>query len=138
MADKPFIVFLDIDGVLNNKDTEEKIKDHVGFDKKNIQALNKYLKTLDNYQIILSTSWRLSYSMSQIYKWMKDSGYDGKEFSGKTPKKGGYLHRKEEIQAWLDENEGKYSDFIVLDNINMKSHFGKKQILTYNKDGFKF
>lgn len=56
------IIFLDIDGVLNNIKTKENFRGYVGIDEKNLQALKSFIDESnkeDETKIVLSSSWRL-------------------------------------------------------------------------------
>ena len=50
------VVFIDIDGVLNNSNTKSMCGDHVGVDSTNIRNLKKILNTT-NAVLVLTGSW---------------------------------------------------------------------------------
>ena len=81
------IIFLDIDGVLNNEETKEKIGHICGIDDSLLIKL-KELVTLFNADIVLSSSWRLF--------WNRDLINDGiNNWRGRSKKRyGRYLNIK--------------------------------------------
>ena len=138
------IIFLDVDGVLNNDETEDRYCGWTGIDPKLVDKLKiLYDKSneIEETKIVISSSWRYE-------KIRKDSLVDGSfdylldkltekgmEVVGLTPedKKSGW-HRGREILVWLEENkESKnVTTFVILDDesfdfyeedINLKDYF---------------
>lgn len=117
------IIFLDIDGVLNNHNQKpisyensfyvkrQVEKECVNFDENNVNALKSLLSNFDDVKIIVSSTWRnlVSYTM------LKDifSLYDI-EIHGITPNLLG--RRGDDINAWLVDRD--VNSYIILDDNN--------------------
>lgn len=102
------VLFLDIDGVLNNHTTRERVTGFIGVDAK---LRDLYLKWLANHNIsvVLSSTWRL---YSDMCKGLEENGIT---FLDKTP----YIPkgpRGAEIQAWLDKNGKEVVKYAILDD----------------------
>jgi len=123
------IIFLDIDGVLNNPGTYEnkdKLMVNLGcggvkyrqencFEKELVNNLNEIIKQTGAY-IVLSSSWRYGLEShgeikALLNKIMKIEGC----VLGKTPESIVWQTRAEEIQAWLDRSLPYYQDLFGLD-----------------------
>lgn len=52
-----YIIFLDVDGVLNSESTKEKVQNFVGIDDINVQNLAALVKRMDEVSIVLTTTW---------------------------------------------------------------------------------
>lgn len=118
------IIFLDIDGVLNNQIMYEDREDIIGskggeLSKKCIDQLND-LTRLTEAKIVLSSTWRMD---EDVEEYLAASGIKG-EIIGKTPcLRDRFSLRGNEIHAWIVENEAVigsyYSDFhsfVILDD----------------------
>ncbi len=98
------IIFLDIDGVLNNDDTPGEF---ICWDPNLIKILNRIIEET-GAKIVLSSTWRkIEYRCDAIKNDMKIN------YIGKTP----ILWKKRgiEIQEWLDENPD-VEKFVILDD----------------------
>ena len=135
-ADNIKVIFLDIDGVLNNEEHIVKIHGLLGkeqyldllreigelpFDYRSCELLQKFTKET-NVEVILSSTWRLNPEAPNIIK-----RYAGIEIKDITPR----LHsiRGEEIQQYLD-NHKEITNYVILDDDNdmlesQKEHFVK-------------
>lgn len=109
------VIFLDIDGVLNNKEVFCKITQSRVWDNWCVDRLNKITKET-NAKIVISSTWRRSDSLYSIIK--NEMGIEG-EIIGRTIN---YLpigvertYRGDEIQLWLDEHPF-VTNFIILDD----------------------
>lgn len=114
------ILFLDVDGVLNNYDTTDRViiddykSFYIGIDDSKVKLLNEIIEKTDAY-IVLSSTWRL-YDEHYYYlcvKFFKINPNLPQRIIGQTK----YLllgTRYDEIKAWID----KYyiSEFVVLDD----------------------
>jgi len=110
------VIFLDIDGVLNNpKQWGNRFLD-LRFDEECVNQFNRIVEAT-NAKIVLSTSWRKLYKYDILTKVLKDVGVRG-EFIGITPA----LHslhsqRGDEINEWIKYYGRKNIDsFVVLDD----------------------
>ena len=113
------IIFLDVDGVLNNmaylkgKDTREEI------DMQAVERLAEIYKECD-CRIVLSSSWReLCGSETKehhsMYRYLEDClGKYGMEIMDVTPVI--MSNRPEEIAAWLKKNVNMVKNFVSLDD----------------------
>lgn len=119
------IAFIDIDGVIciNGKT----------FDKKSIDLLNELVEKTGS-KIVISSSQRYLYSMGDLLKKFKESGFNG-EIIDKTPMWKDYKHllnadnktlsqllslqyeRGEEIKLWMNWNKDKnIESFVIIDD----------------------
>ena len=97
------IIFLDIDGVLNNHNT---LGESLNWEPDLVEILNRVIKET-KAKIVLSSTWRWIERYRNIIK--NDMKID---FIDVTPKL--WEERGHEIQAWLDENP--VENFIILDD----------------------
>lgn len=118
------IIFLDVDGVLNNQIMYENRDDIIGtrggkVSQKCIARLNM-LTEATNAKIVLSSTWRAD---EGVEEYLTEAGIKG-EIIGKTPiLRDRFSLRGNEIHAWIVENEqliGKpyheYHSFVILDD----------------------
>ena len=115
------IVFLDVDGVLNDVNSKEELDDE------KIAVLSK-ICALGNARIVLCSSWRdfwISDNLPQACLKMKQKLINALmkynlEISDVTP----YIHsdRPAECRQWLDEHEKDYDAVLILDD-----DFGKNE-----------
>jgi hypothetical protein len=109
------IIFLDIDGVLNNYDT---LGEGLGcWEPSLVKILKKIIKETDA-EIVLSSTWR------RIERYRNIIKNDMKiNFIDKTPTM--WEKRGIEIQSWLNDNPG-VEKFIILDDdsdmVHLMSH----------------
>lgn len=108
------VVFLDIDGVLNTPNT---------WGKHGTAAINaplvarvQYLCEITHASIVISSTWRRAYSLSDIRGMLMERGLDA-SIIGITPINKTRVHknRQDEILEWLDlaDHRGPY---VVLDD----------------------
>lgn len=110
-----FVVFLDVDGVLNTKTTVEHTPDfHTGIDDARVAILARAIRKYENADIVLSSDW----------KDMKEDDDDFCYLVSKLEKKGLTLAGKT-TDHWNNRGEGilKYlelhpeiDDFVILDD----------------------
>ena len=135
------IIFLDIDGVLNWRGSDDRIDGFIGLDPENIARFNKIIDAHPDAKIVMSSSWRHISAHQTTYKSFDElvallhaRGLRGEfightpiharglrgEFIGHTPIFFGHRGRGHEIRAWMDgENnrpEGTIDQFVVLDD----------------------
>ena len=135
------IIFLDIDGVLNNWEeakehyTKTK-KTYFGYDwpfsKKSMKVLRKLIKE-SNSNIVLSSSWRNSKKGRKIFKKALKKYHIEDKLIGYTE----YLNgqRELEIQKYLD-NLNEKVNFIILDDENHFNKLEKNLVLVDSFYGF--
>ena len=99
------IIFLDIDGVLNSKETvtrSSRCKSIIGIDPYLVAIFNRIIFATDA-EIVLSSTWRKAKSSrAEIRKRVMD-------FIDVTPViNDEYAVRGDEVEAWLEKNIGKF------------------------------
>lgn len=102
------VIFLDIDGVLNNDTTKEHFKLFTGLSPHLVKTFKDWYKTKD-YQIVLSSTWR------KDEEFMQHLNENGIFWHSVTPQIHGY-QRGFEIQMWLLRNE--CEKYAILDDMN--------------------
>lgn len=143
------ILFLDIDGVLNsdfwykkqppNSTSNNSLAQHL--DKQAIALLNKIVRKTQA-KIVLSTTWRLHYSLETLQTILENCGFIG-ELIGKTPDLVS-LHssfvRGNEILQWCKDNEavigGKYQNFksyVILDDKDDMLYWQRKNFFQIDR-----
>ena len=122
------IIFLDVDGVLNNDDTKERYNGWIGVDKKllnNLKILYDKLNEKEETKVVITSYWRYEKIRKHHYS---DGSYDyllnllkdaNINVIGETPQdiiSGS--NRGREIFAWIILNMHKYkiSNYIILDD----------------------
>ena len=129
------ILFLDIDGVLNNRFTHLGPNHHTwndwhfkGLDRSLIPHLNRIIEET-GAKIVLSSTWRLHHTPEQMHARLTSAGMkpeieiiDRTDVLNHGPI---YVPRCQEIEKWLDEHP-EVVDFAVLDDdgdANIPGHF---------------
>lgn len=119
------IIFLDIDGVLNNEimcsnpDWKEK---QYNIDKRCINLLN-YLIEKTEAKVVITSVWRHGKSIEELQKLFEEYGFKG-NIIGYTPSYGHEsLVRGNEILGWLQDNQDRYDgldynfkNYVILDD----------------------
>ena len=119
------IVFLDIDGVLNNDDWLAR-NGQLSCDPENIASLNGILAET-GAEIVVSSDWRKWMSWTELCDRLLGSGLEGiirdrtpvidaAPLSGETP------HRGREVTAWLQATGFKGSFVILDDRSDLEPH----------------
>lgn len=154
------IIFLDIDGVLNNYGSAYDLlygvldKMHLrrafmrnydifGIRKRNVKLLSKIIKKT-GAKVVLSSSWRGSWYMDYDLKSPRQKLLEDMlrkyniEVIGITPRiscDGHYSHRAHEIVQWLSQHESEVGNFIILDDesFDLQVFKDKELILTSDK-----
>ena len=117
------VVFLDIDGVLNSKNTKAYTPSGCcGIEKALLKRLRRIIEST-GAKVVLSSTWKteLDKNLNPISpdgKYMLNKFlYEGKFLLfDKTIDSGNSLHRGKEILLWLEEREY-VTEFIILDDI---------------------
>jgi hypothetical protein len=110
------VLFLDIDGVLNQSDTKTRLDGWVGIDPRNVKILNRLVETI-NPVIILSSTWRYMTGLKKTEDHLIEMGFVGK-LSDATPGQDDKA-RGLEIQEWLDGHPDVKKFAIIDDNPDM-------------------
>ncbi len=132
MKRKP-VVFLDIDGVLNNYTTRQVLPaGGIGIDPVNVTNLNKLIERVD-VEIVLSSTWRLMYSLSSFNRLLERMGFKGQVWERTIEIMAAY-NRGEEIQEWLDRHPD-VTNFVILDDDNDMAHLIDHLVQTDAKVG---
>lgn len=121
-----FILFLDIDGVLNtthylkygddSEDPDGLTSDQAQIDPKKVELLNKIVLTT-GCDVVISSSWRLTNKLADIREILKSRGFQGR-IVDTTPFLSGPI-RGDEIQAWLNKHAelgSKVKSFVILED----------------------
>ena len=103
------IVFLDIDGVMNNF-TSRNFKDV--FSDKSCENLNHILRELPEVQLVLSSSWRYK-GLEYVKEVFHKNGIDKSRLVDMTEKGNGL--RGVQIQDWLDKHK-EVEHFVAIDD----------------------
>lgn len=147
MNDK--LIFLDIDGVLNNQIFYAKRKEHFqttgvdlvegthAIDPINMAHLND-LCGITEAKVVISSTWRLGKSVDELREIFDEAGFKG-DIIGKTPRlnykeTGDSVERGAEIRYWMKEtanrtrHNGLFKDYVILDDdsdmlYNQRNHF---------------
>lgn len=110
-----FVVFLDVDGVLNTRTTVERTPDyHTGIDDARVAILAKAVRKYENADIVLSSDWKdmkeedddFCYLVSKLEK-------KGLTLAGKTTDH--WNNRGEGILKYLEQHP-EIDDFVILDD----------------------
>lgn len=117
------IIFLDIDGVLNNICTTEYFQGGLGIDDENLQNFALFFEKSNKKEetrLVLSSSWRIDkYNTApNSYTYLEDklSQYNIK-IDSITPIETMSLNRGKEIARWLDDHKDlDISSFIIIDD----------------------
>ena len=122
------LVFLDIDGVLNNRTTMDRVAIDPNHpcdivDPVNVKAFNR-ISDQTGAWIVVSSTWRYRYPARSLMQIVLGSlGIQG-IVEGTTPRLPSDATRGEEIQAWFDAHpEWKNAEFIVVDDSSDISPF---------------
>ena len=121
------IIFLDIDGVLNNIHTRESFEDFIFVSDEKILLLKKIICST-NAKIVLSSTWRKGWRAKEYNP--KCASEDVRLFEALVRKLSEYeielmsytphlWHRGKEIESWINSWEGEeIESFVILDDKN--------------------
>lgn len=116
------VIFLDIDGVLNDF-TNGIYADDTPTDQHLAQL--KYIVEATGAELVLSSSWRMkSRDYKLVVKRLAD--FDMKLFGMTAELRGG---RSEEIKDWLN-NHREVTSYVILDDIEMPDELKARQVRT--------
>lgn len=110
-----FVVFLDVDGVLNTKTTCRRTPDgYTGIDDARVEILANALKMYDRYEVILTSDWKEMDECEDDYLYLLEKlDLYGLRISGKTIDKGN--NRGEGIMNYLKDHP-EIDDYVILDD----------------------
>lgn len=104
------IVFLDVDGVLNNWDTVERHGGYIGIDPAKVAMLHDIIAKT-GCVLVLSSTWRLTDNMRQhVYDTIGAEHFIGVTADHGRYRRYNYNTRPDEVAEWIDHN------VIVTDN----------------------
>ena len=108
------VIFLDIDGVLNNANTKDRTPDKfIGIEDIFVKRLVDIVRST-KAKVVLSSSWRMMKEDEPDYIYMIDKlKSKGIELYDYTTKKG--WNRAEQIKNWLSDKP-EVDNFIILDD----------------------
>lgn len=119
---KDIFLFLDIDGVLNSKNfiaSNSKSDNDLYYplDPEKVSYLNQIIELLeqDNFivSVILSSYWRLDFSIDQMTDLLREKGYVGPDIADCT---GECQNRGEEILQYYNEHKKVIKHILILDD----------------------
>lgn len=128
---KNILVFLDIDGVLNNHQTLLEQGTNA-IDPENIRVLNKFLKET-NASIVITSTWRIIHSIPWIQTRLEDAGFEYPERIIGATIRDSNGQRGDEIDLWLRQLH--IDAFVIFDDDNDMSVVKDKLVLTSFKTG---
>jgi hypothetical protein len=123
MNHKNFVVFLDVDGVLNSVTTVQRTPNgHVGIDDARVEVLAKSIQKYGGGDIVLSSDWKEMKPTDDDYLYLVSKlGVYGLIISGQTQDRGykrgagimAYLGAHSEIEEYviLDDNKFDFQDY---------------------------
>ena len=115
MKNKHFVVFLDVDGVLNSKTTVQKTPEgYRGIDDARVEILSKVIEKMGGGDIVLSSDWKEMESTQEDYVYLvsKLEKY-GLTLSAHTEDQ--MYKRGAGIQVYL-ENHPEIEEYVILDD----------------------
>ena len=132
------IIFLDIDGVLNNKWFFEKREPDApefgehDIDIENIYYLNRLVKETGAL-LVISSSWRNGYPLTDIQRFLEKNGFKYPERVIGTTMSDTKLVRGGEIKKWLDLTG--VEKFVILDDDSDMGEVIDNLVQTQYEDG---
>ena len=124
------LVFLDIDGVLNSN---VDLMNGIHLCNKKVLLLRSLLAMDSDIKIVISSAWRILYTQEVLCDMLYRVGLGTRSMCvlGFTPTRVDPKYKKEasvlnslgiqqyrgyEINAWLEENRGSWTDYVILDD----------------------
>jgi hypothetical protein len=105
------IIFLDVDGVLNNDKTTERFKGFLGLDMGHVNLLKEWLEKRPDVSIVLSSTWRTD---PDFFDHLTNY-FDISSYTDVLP----WASRDAEISKWLADyaRENNVTHYAILDDI---------------------
>lgn len=124
--DKPNILFLDIDGVVNS---DKYHREHISYlcgierDPEVVKMINEFCNEC-NCKIVISSSWRHEEHLMKILRNDFPGLIIGTTLTDTEERYKDYYSRSAEINTWLIEHKGEWNNFIVFDDqrLDFKGH----------------
>lgn len=108
------VIFLDVDGVLNNEYTTDRIKGYVGIDDNKVRLLKQIVDYFDA-KIVLSSTWRHDID-NEIGAYLFDKlSKQGLFIYDYTPNIS-WTYRAKEVATWINDNHNLINSVIILDD----------------------
>jgi hypothetical protein len=131
------IIFLDIDGVLNSMNglIRRGGQGLIDIYPEHCDVLDWILSHDKEIRIVISSTWRLHYSLKEFQTLFGMYHRISKNIIGCTPRLP-EERRGTEIQKWLHDNEDKYdiTDFVILDDDSDMLHLKDSHLIQTNGD----
>lgn len=143
------VIFLDFDGVLNNQgsfimETRKRKAIENGFEKlgpvnhtldsTNASNLQYILDAHPDAKIVISSTWRLHFTLEQLEAKLLSYDVNAKDkIIGQTPRRFRGFNsapRYSEIEGYLEEHP-EVTNYIILDDEEMRDQYVERQILTH-------
>ena len=130
------VIFLDIDGVLNCKETKTRCpRGYYFVDDIFLERLKRIVEATDA-KIVFSSDWRLLKGEEDGHQdydaLVEELAKFGMSVEDHTPNM--YYRRSKEIQAWLQDHP-EVSGFVILDDMYFSEPLSVHQVLTDFYDG---
>lgn len=138
------LIFLDIDGVLADRASMGKCwhmrLPRVGIDKLSpvpplspscVARFNR-LVSLTGAKVVVCSTWGREFETEGLCQYLRDEGVRC-EVVGRTPLRGVYRVRGEDIQQWLDDTDAQVDAYCILDDHNDMAHL-KGRLVQTNAD----
>lgn len=125
------VLFLDIDGVLNNFKDRNFGEQFSGDSCLNLMMI---LYKIPDLKIVISSSWRI-WGLEYMQKILTANGIDGSRVIDITGKEDGI--RGHQIQCWLDRNPG-ITSFVILDDESDMGDLFHRLVKTNSRSGLTF
>jgi len=137
------VLFLDIDGVLNSKQSARYYKRQGKRPYKNLcpiasSNLQFLMELIPDIKIVISSTWRISSSLGELRKLLNCVGIPKESVIGVTPKGSDRgIERGHEIQGWLDLHTD-VKNFVILDDDSDMLHLSDHLIQTETSHGLMY
>jgi hypothetical protein len=131
------VLFLDIDGVLNNKKYINKVESGNALDPRCIMHLN-HIIDMTGCKVVVSSAWRLYHTWPELLSILENAGVNTKTFIGVTRNLfHKFLSRDDEILDWLQNNTTEDVKYVVLDDQGTGLHkvFDNLVLTEFSGDG---
>lgn len=123
------IVFLDMDGVVNNWSTFKTRSFYEAIEPEKVRLLNPLIERTQA-QIVMSSTWRVSKSAEWLGRELHRHGLkDPQWVIGATPILNG-LPRGQEIALWCERHKVRHNDIVILDDTSDMAHLRHRLVQT--------